>query len=282
MYLQHSVDFILKTSLSYSPSGSVLFEIKSAAGSTLVSGTASTGPSTTLIADVSADSDSLSVADGSSFEVGDEIEIYDSDGGSEIAIISSASASSLNIRYPITRSFSSGDIIKSRRCEINISSTDITSAYNNARIEFSYSDVDGIEHSESQPLQITKYDPVCPVTEQDLLRRLPVARNLVDSEQPLSDLIHSVWENDVLGELSVSLPVTALVSSQSLSSSLIYAIAFELYRNAGRFEEADSYRDSYERSIERIVNTIQKDTDSDGSTEDELTISRRVSKVLWG
>ena len=282
MYLQHSTDTALVITLSHSPVGAVTYTIRDGAGSSLLSGSGSTGPTTALSDSVSEGATALSVTDGSSFEVGDEIEIHSSDGASEIAIVSSVSSSSLGVRYSVSRDYAAGTSVVSRRCTVSVGASDITEAHSGARLELSYTDIDGTERVESQPLAITRYDPSCPVTEQDLLRRLPVARNLVDSEQPLDELIASVWTNDVLGEISISLPVTALVSSQSLSSALIYAVAFDLYRNAGRFEEADSYRESYERAIERIVTTVQKDSDSDGSTDDEMTIARRVSRVRWG
>lgn len=252
----------------------------SESGSELQSTTNCTkGPSTTLDSAAVAGQTTIPLAATTSIRVGEEYTITNAEGQSESVVCNSISSGvSVDVRHDLVYSYASTDTFVSHKVTVDVLAASITSAMKNCRAKWLYESEDQ-EHVEESVFHVSAYAPVCTVTEADVLRRVPDARNQIHPAQPLSDLIEEIWANEVLGDLAVVWEPSATISGDSLRVACIHRIEAHFAIQNEKFDAYDKLMERYEADIERAIATMPKDTDDDGASDDELTYHPRSLRI---
>jgi hypothetical protein len=174
----------------------------------------------------------------------------------------------VTVRDTLQYTYGTGDTIASPRLSYTVAATVCDEVYANARAEWTY-EVDGISRTDTSLFHVSIWAPRLTVTEQDILRRNPRARDMLGSRQRLSDLIEDVWHRDILEELSVVVDPGQLVSGDALHLAVLYRVLAEIATMAEDYEERDRLMESHRAAWERVLQQTPIDSDDDGDISDE-------------
>jgi len=239
------------------------------------------GPRTTLDGDAVADQTTVPLTATTDIVVGEEYGIGPNAAGqSEVVIVDSISSGvSVVVRHDLLHTYASANVFASRKCSLSVLAASIPNAEKNCRARWIYQS-NSQEYAEESVFHISTYAPVCTVTEADILRRIPDARNLTIPGQPLSEVIEDIWAEEVLGDLAVIWTPTATISGDSLRLATIHRVCSQLAMWNEKFEAFDRWMAAYQADLERAVATMPKDIDDDGASDDELVYHPGSFRVL--
>ena len=257
----------------YSPGGSEL----------QASTTATKGASTTLDAAAAAGQKTVPVTATTGIAVGDVLWPVNALGQTEPVVVDGVTSGvSITARHNLRHAYASNDVIASRRLSVAVLAASIGTSYKNCRARWSYSSSLTQAHSEDQVVHVSTYAPRCTVTEADVLRRLPQARNWTTPEQTIDDLVASVWAGEVLVDLAVAWDPTSVISGDSAHVATVHRVAAQLALANGKLEQYDRWLEEYRQALSQAVSEAPRDTDDDGSSEDETATSLDVVQLVRG
>jgi hypothetical protein len=251
------------------------------------------GPTSSLGAAAAAGTYDLTVTDTTDMAVGDVLWLTNSDGQSEPIIAHAVTPSTegegegggedgeVESRHELEYSYAEDDVIASRRLRIDVLAASMTTCSRDCRARWTYQS-GGVTYSEETVFHVSRYAPRCTVTEADVLRRHPQARQWVAPRQPLGDLVEEIWRREVLTDLSAIYTPTAIISGEALHTATILRVAAQLALNNGQLELYDRWHAEYRGALDQAVSVSPVDTDDDGSSDDEQRYSARVVRLLRG
>ena len=253
-----------------SPAPTVVLKNKTG-GVIVASQEATTGPSTTLSAAASARQNIVKVASVTGIS-SDDILVISSSSSTQWEWVTIDSVSAGDSPYVTTRdelkySYTSGDVLKSCKLSVSISSSEVTQVLQDCRAEWTYS-VSSQSITSTSRFHVSVWSPRMTLRDQDILTRNPRAAEQLASRQRLSQLIKDIWERDIMDTLSVRINPAALVVGDDLRQVHLYKVLVEIARMAGLEEEKTSYLEAYQDAWQNFTAQAIVDTDGDGEISD--------------
>ncbi len=245
--------------------------------------TATKGPSTTLDGAAASGQKTIPVTATTGINVGDVLWPVNALGQTEPVIVDGVTANtSITARHKLRFTYASADVIASRRLSVAVAAVSLGKAYKNCRARWSYSSSASATHVEDQVVHVSTYAPRCTVTEADVLRRLPQARDWTSPQQPLDDLIASVWGSEVLVDLACAWGPESIISGDSLYVATILRVAAQLCLSNGQLEHYDRWLEEYQKALAQCISEAPRDTDDDGASDDEAATALDVVQLVRG
>jgi hypothetical protein len=154
----------------------------------------------------------------------------------EWVTIDGVASGSVTTRDALTYSYATGDTLQSQRLSYSVAATNCDSIYRNARAEWTY-EVGGVSRTDTTLYHVSVWAPRLSLTDQDILRRNPRAKDLLGTRQRLTDLIEDVWEHEVLEELAGRHPLPRMLLEHrkfaKLKSTYVDALPLLVERSTG-------------------------------------------------
>jgi hypothetical protein len=237
---------------------------------------------TTLNGNSTAGTSSLTLTSGSGVTAGESYVVGpNASGQTEVITVHGISTVTVTTRQPLRYSYAATHVFASRKAVLSVLAASLTSSYANCRAVWTYT-TDSLSNSETSLFHTSPYAPVCTVTESDILRRLPLARNTVDPYQPLSELITEIFDNEVMGKVSVIWTPNSIISGDVLRVATIDRVMAEICLANGRLEEYDRWIQAYNEDMETVISTAPVDSDNDSDTTNENIYSWNTFRLARG
>lgn len=233
---------------------------------------ATAGPATALAAAAAAGASAITVADATGIDPGDQLLLGPSaaEEQHEWATVKGVGSDKvLELLDELRFSYATSDAVASPRLSVSVSSSEADAIRRNCVAKWGYT-LNGEERETHTLFSITQWSPVCPLTEQHILRRDPRARTRAGGRNDLSMLIHDLW-GELLEEMGERLDPGALVSGTSLATALRYRVLAELETTSHTVELRDHLMAQFKARWDGVLHSTPIDVDASGViTEDDI------------
>jgi hypothetical protein len=240
------------------------------------SGTATVGAATTLGEDASEGDTSVFADAVTGISLGDVLIVGPSTDEKQfewITVKGIGSDKELEILDALKYGYDDDDALASPRLSLSVSAgaAAVASTRRDALARWEYT-INGVKRYTWTTFTVSTWNPRCPITEQDILRRDPRARSRVGSRNDLVMLIEDLWQ-ELLQEMGERIDPGAIVSGSDLATALRYRVLAEIEITAAQTEMHERLFELFRASWDRVLASRPIDVDGSGSISDDDVVS---------